>query len=175
MQVFDLVCIDFGEVLDFFNWLVMFLVVLFGFVFDDMICDDGWCFLMIGWCIECVCFFVESIVVFFDGGSVWDVGVLEWLLELGNSGIIYCLCYLVLLQLVLVFDLFLLYEQNLYLLCFQLQVLECLLECLYEEFGVLCEWEFRILGECLCSFDLVVLESLLFGVVGFDEVFVGLV
>ncbi|MGV8209408.1 alpha-E domain-containing protein [Pseudomonas aeruginosa] len=49
---------------------------------------------------------------FLDGGSAWDAGALEWLLELGNSGITYRSRYLASPQLVPVLDLLLLHEQN---------------------------------------------------------------
>ncbi len=114
---------DLGEALDFLNRLVMSLAALSGFALDDMTRDDGWRFLMIGRRIERVRFFAESIAAFLDGGSAWDAGALEWLLELGNSGITYRSRYLASPQLVPVLDLLLLHEQNPHSLRFQLQAL----------------------------------------------------
>ena len=94
MQALDPARTDLGEALDFLNRLVMSLAALSGFALDDMTRDDGWRFLMIGRRIERVRFFAESIAAFLDGGSAWDAGALEWLLELGNSGITYRSRYL---------------------------------------------------------------------------------
>lgn len=174
MQALDPARTDLGEALDFLNRLVMSLAALSGFALDDMTRDDGWRFLMIGRRIERVRFFAESIAAFLDGGSAWDAGALEWLLELGNSGITYRSRYLASPQLVPVLDLLLLHEQNPHSLRFQLQALERSLERLHEEFGAPRERELRTLGERLRSFDLAALESPLFGAAGLDEVLVGL-
>ncbi|MEX7182799.1 circularly permuted type 2 ATP-grasp protein [Pseudomonas aeruginosa] len=174
MQALDPARTDLGEALDFLNRLVMSLAALSGFALDDMTRDDGWRFLMIGRRIERVRFFAESIAAFLDGGSAWDAGALEWLLELGNSGITYRSRYLASPQLVPVLDLLLLHEQNPHSLRFQLQALERSLERLHEEFGGPRERELRTLGERLRSFDLAALESPLFGAAGLDEVLVGL-
>ncbi|MCT5992169.1 alpha-E domain-containing protein, partial [Pseudomonas aeruginosa] len=174
MQALDPARTDLGEALDFLNRLVMSLAALSGFALDDMTRDDGWRFLMIGRRIERVRFFAESIAAFLDGGSAWDAGALEWLLELGNSGITYRSRYLASPQLVPVLDLLLLHEQNPHSLRFQLQALERSLERLHEEFGAPRERELRTRGERLRSFDLAALESPLFGAAGLDEVLVGL-
>lgn len=174
MQALDPARTDLGEALDFLNRLVMSLAALSGFALDDMTRDDGWRFLMIGRRIERVRFFAESIAAFLDGGSAWDAGALEWLLELGNSGITYRSRYLASPQLVPVLDLLLLHEQNPHSLRFQLQALERSLERLHEEFGAPRERELRALGERLRSFDLAALESPLFGAAGLDEVLFGL-
>ena len=174
MQALDPARTDLGEALDFLNRLVMSLAALSGFALDDMTRDDGWRFLMIGRRIERVRFFAESIAAFLEGGSAWDAGALEWLLELGNSGITYRSRYLASPQLVPVLDLLLLHEQNPHSLRFQLQALERSLERLHEEFGAPRERELRTLGERLRGFDLAALESPLFGASGLDEVLFGL-
>ncbi|MBM7061250.1 circularly permuted type 2 ATP-grasp protein [Pseudomonas sp. UL073] len=165
---------DLGEGLDSLSRLVMSLAALSGFALDDMTRDDGWRFLMIGRRIERVQFFAESLAAFLRGGTVWDAGSLEWLLELGNSTITYRSRYLASPQLIPVLDLLLLHDQNPHALRFQLQAVERTLARLNRTFGVPQELQLSGLIGRLLAFDLATLENPLFGASGLDAVLLGL-
>ncbi|MBV7480830.1 circularly permuted type 2 ATP-grasp protein [Pseudomonas sp. PDM31] len=154
---------DFGELLDFLNRLVMSLAALSGFALDDMTRDEGWRFLMIGRRIERLQFLCASLAAFLRGAGAFDQSSLEWLLELGNSSITYRSRYLAVAQLIPVFDLLLLDEENPHAVLFQLKLVTRTVKRLNDDFGAAREAVLPALVERLARFDLGCLEHSLFG------------
>ena len=154
---------DFGELLDFLNRLVMSLAALSGFALDDMTRDEGWRFLMIGRRIERLQFLCASLAAFLRGAGAFDQSSLEWLLELGNSSITYRSRYLAVAQLIPVFDLLLLDEENPHAVLFQLKLVTRTLKRLNDDFGAARDAALPALVERLARFDLGCLEHSLFG------------
>lgn len=154
---------DLGELLEFLNRLVMALAALSGFALDDMTRDQGWRFLIIGRQIERLQFLSSSLAVFLRGSAAFDQAGLEWLLELGNSGITYRSRYLAVAQLIPVLDLLLLDEQNPHGVLFQLKLVADALARLNQDFAGPREPALLLLLERLAAFDLGSLENPLFG------------
>ncbi|WP_296259050.1 MULTISPECIES: circularly permuted type 2 ATP-grasp protein [unclassified Pseudomonas] len=154
---------NFGELLDLLNRLVMSLAALSGFALDDMTRDEGWRFLMIGRRIERLQFLSTSLAAFLRSAAVFDQDALDWLLELGNSGITYRSRYLAMPQVIPVLDLLLLNEQNPHAVLFQLKLVTRSVKRLNDDFGVPQEASLAKLTQRLAAFDLGCLENGLFG------------
>ncbi|MGE8500468.1 MAG: circularly permuted type 2 ATP-grasp protein [Pseudomonas sp.] len=155
--------LDFGDLLDYLDGLMISLAALSGFALDDMTRDDGWRFLMVGRCIERLQFLADSIAGFLRSGAADDQSALEWLLELGNSSITYRTRYLASAQLIPVLDLLLLDEQNPHAVLFQLRMLLRSLERLDERFELPADFQLERLEQQLAALNLGSLENPLFG------------
>jgi uncharacterized circularly permuted ATP-grasp superfamily protein/uncharacterized alpha-E superfamily protein len=162
-RALDRTRLDFGDVLELLNRLLMEVSALSGFALDDMTRDDGWRFLMIGRRLERLQFLADVLACVLRRAASPDAATLEWLLELADSTITYRMRYLSAPQLIPVLDLIVLDPANPHALRFQVHELLAHLRAVDEAFGSSSAEGFAQLEAQLDACDLSAFEPSLFG------------
>jgi len=165
-RALDRTQLDFGNVLELLNRLLMEVSALSGFALDDMTRDDGWRFLMIGRRLERLQFLADVVAYVLARAQAPDAATLEWLLELADSTITYRMRYLSAPQLIPVLDLIVCDPANPHSLRFQVHELRAHLQAVDDAFGSSSAGEFVELEAQLDACDLSALEPALFGKAG---------
>jgi uncharacterized alpha-E superfamily protein len=128
--------VDTGEGLD---RLLLTLIALAGFLYDDMAQDDGWRLMVIGRRLERLQFLAELLHSRLSGTAAPSQAELEWLLDITGSTIAYRSRYRSAPRLPLVLDLLIKDETNAHGLVFQWRAIYAALEQLTQSLGATAE------------------------------------
>ncbi len=172
-RALDRTQLDFGNVLELLNRLLMEVSALSGFALDDMTRDDGWRFLMIGRRLERLQFLADVLACVLHRLSSPNTATLEWLLELADSTITYRMRYLSSPQLIPVLDLIVCDPANPHALRFQVHELLGHLRAVDDAFGSSSADDFARMEEQLDACDLSAFEPSLFGEPGLADAAAG--
>ncbi len=119
--------------------LLLTLIALAGFLYDDMTQDDGWRLMVVGRKLERLQFLATLLQSRLSGAAAPTQAELEWLLEITGSTIAYRSRYRSIPRLPLVLDLLLKDESNAHAIVFQWRAIYSALEQLKQSLGATAE------------------------------------